>query len=69
MDELELRDLERRRLDDDLRVVGWRTERLLALGYELREAARLAFSQVDIHELERLVETGCPLETAVRIAA
>ena len=33
------------------------------------EAARLALSRVDIHELEHLIGNGCPLETAVRIAA
>lgn len=69
MDELDTRDIEWRRLDDDLQVARWRTERLLALGFELRDAAYLALSQVDVHELERLIGTGCPLETAVRIAA
>ena len=57
------------RLDDDLRLARWRTDRLLALGYELRDAARLAVSSIDIHELERLIGMGCPPETAVRIAA
>jgi hypothetical protein len=56
-------------LDDDLTVLCWRTERLIALGYELREAAYLAISDVDVHELERLIGKGCPTETAVRIAA
>ena len=69
MDELDTLASEWRRLDDDLTVVRWRTERLIALGYELREAAFLAISRVDIHELERLIEKGCPPATAVRIAA
>ena len=69
MDELDTLASEWRRLDDDLTVVRWRTERLIALGYELREAAFLAISRVDIHELERLIENGCPHATAVRIAA
>jgi hypothetical protein len=47
----------------------WRTEYLIALGFALPEAAFLAFSRVDIHELERLIARGCPPETAVRIAA
>lgn len=68
MDQL-TRDTEWRRHDDDLQVVRWRTERLLALGYDLHDAAHLALSQVDVHELERLIGTGCPLATAVRIAA
>ena len=69
MDALDHLESEWRRLDDDLAIVGWRTERLLALGYELREAAFLALSQVDVHELERLIASGCPPATAVRIAA
>ena len=69
MDELDTLASEWRRLDDDLTVVRWRTERLIALGYELREAAFLAISRVDIHELERLIGKGCPPATAVRIAA
>ena len=69
MDELNTLASEWRRLDDDLSVVRWRTERLIALGYELREAAFLAISRVDIHELERLIGKGCPPTTAVRIAA
>ena len=69
MDELNTLASEWRRLDDDLTVLRWRTERLIALGYELREAAFLAISRVDVHELERLIEKGCPPATAVRIAA
>ena len=69
MDELETLDSEWRHLDEDLTVLRWRTERLIALGYELREAAFLAISQIDIHEIERLIGSGCPPATAVRIAA
>jgi hypothetical protein len=70
VDVLDLRDLEwRRRHDDDRKTRIWRTERLVALGYELRDAVFLALSEVDIHELERLIEKGCPLATAVRIAS
>ena len=69
MDELDILDSEWRRLDDDLTVQRWRIERLAALGYELREAAFLAISQIDVHELERLIGSGCPPAIAVRIAA
>jgi len=69
MDDLHLLEEELRRLDDDLRLLRWRTEYLIALGFALREAAFLAVSRVDIHELERLIARGCPPETAVRIAA
>jgi hypothetical protein len=56
-------------LDEDLAVLRWRTERLIDLGYPRREANRLAITSVDTHELERLIRMGCPLDTAVRIAA
>jgi hypothetical protein len=69
VDELDTLDSEWGRLDDDLAVLRWRTERLVALGYELREAAFLAISQIDVHELELLIGSGCPPATAVRIAA
>ena len=69
MDELDTLDSQWRSLDDDLIVLRWRTERLVALGYDLREATFLAISQIDVHELERLIGRGCPPETAVRIAA
>jgi hypothetical protein len=49
--------------------VRWRSERLVALGYELREAAFVAISRVDFRELERLIANGCPPATAVRITA
>lgn len=67
MDGLGTSDVEWLALDEDLSVVHWRTERLLALGYGWREAVRLAGTAIDIHELERLIGMGCPLETAVRI--
>ena len=67
MDEVSI--LDRRRLDEELDVIRWRVRRLLGIGFELDEAARLALSPVDIHELEHLIGNGCPLETAVRIAA
>jgi hypothetical protein len=69
VDELDAREIEWRRLDDDLRLARWRAERLFTLGYELGRAVSLAISEVDIHELERLIDHGCPPETAVRIAA
>jgi hypothetical protein len=69
VDELALAEIEWRELEDDLRVTRWRIDRLLSLGYEFRDAARLALSRIDIHELERLIRNGCPPATAVRIAA
>ena len=69
MDEVNILDAEWRQLDAELEVIRWRTQRLLRIGYEIREAARLALSRIDIHELEQLVGRGCPLETAVCIVA
>jgi hypothetical protein len=69
MDERDTDQIDFGRLDDDLTVLRWRTERLLGLGYELSRATFLAVTRVDIHELERLITNGCPPDTAVRIAA
>jgi len=69
VDEVNIVDVDLRRLDEELGVLRWRTRRLVGLGYEPEETARLAFSSVDIHELERLIGNGCPPGTAVRIAA
>jgi hypothetical protein len=65
---LDALDAEPRRLDD-LSVFRWRKERLIDLGYARRDAARLATTSVDTHELERLIRMGCPRDTAVQIAA
>ena len=65
----DIRDGAWRRLEDELAIAAWRTERLLSLGYELREAAFLALSRVELHELERLIAHGCPPGTAARIAS
>jgi hypothetical protein len=69
MDEVNMVDVDWRRLDEELDVFRWRSQRLLGIGYEPEKAAGLASSHVDIHELEHLIANGCPLETAVRIAA
>ena len=67
--EIERLDCGSRRLHEAVAVLRWRTERLVALGYEPRQAACLAGSEVDVHELERLIRNGCPPRTAARIAA
>lgn len=68
MDDYDSNESKWARFEDEL-IVRWRTERLLALGYGLRQAASLALSPIDIHELERLIGKGCPPETAIKIAA
>jgi hypothetical protein len=51
-------------------VVAWRTERLLAAGFERGLATSLAANgAVDLHALLELVDRGCPSELAARIVA
>ena len=51
-------------------MVAWRTERLLAAGFERELAGRLAADgAVDLHALLELVDRGCPPELAARILA
>jgi hypothetical protein len=69
MEDVNIFDVEWRRVDVESEVVRWRARRLLKIGYEPHEAAGLALSRIDIHELEQLIGNGCPLETAVRIVA
>jgi hypothetical protein len=57
-------------LEDEMsRVLAWRERRLVALGYPVGEATLLACAPVDIHDVERLIERGCPLDLAIKIAA
>lgn len=51
IDEVSIVDVDWRRLDEELDVLRWRTQRLLGIGYEPEKAAGLASSRVDIHEL------------------
>jgi hypothetical protein len=51
-------------------VVRWRREQLLATGFPLALAARLAKDgRYDLHALIELIERGCQPELAVRILA
>jgi hypothetical protein len=51
-------------------IVSWRRRQLLATGFPLSLAARLARENVyDLHALIDLVERGCPPALAVRILA
>ena len=51
-------------------VVAWRTERLLAAGFDRELAGSLAAEDaVDLHALLELVDRGCPPELAARILA
>jgi hypothetical protein len=55
--------------DETMRVLEWRQYRWLSLGYSIAGAAVLACAPIDIHDVERLIERGCPLDLAVKIAA
>ena len=49
-------------------VRSWRFESLIAAGYPHDEARALSErSDVDLHLAARLLERGCPIETALRI--
>ena len=53
---------------EEERVFLWRQSSLLAAGYGLRLALKLALRpDVDLHLAVRLGRAGCPPETAARI--
>ena len=53
---------------EEERVFLWRNTSLLAAGYDLRNALKLALrSEVDLHVAVRLGRAGCPPDTAARI--
>ena len=53
---------------EDDAVLTWRFDQLCSLGFEDVEAVFLAYSELDLHLLRRLVASGCPRELAVKIA-
>ena len=55
---------------EEVEVISWRCDELVASGFPLTVAAGLARdSDYDLHALIELAEAGCPLELAVRIQA
>lgn len=53
---------------EEERVLSWRQSSLLAVGYDLRLALKLALRpDVDLHAAIELAQAGCPPETAARI--
>jgi len=44
--------------------IRWRTQRMMSLGADAELAAKIANSNADVHDIERLLEAGCPLELA-----
>jgi len=54
--------------DPTARVLGWRIEQLIAVGFESDAALVLALDRtVDLHDATELVRRGCPPQTAFRI--
>jgi hypothetical protein len=53
--------------DEDRRVLRWRLEQAIGLGFALAPAALLASSPADLNSLRRLMALGCPHDTAVAI--
>ena len=44
--------------------ITWRTQRLVSLGAAPALAAEIADSDADVHDIERLLKAGCPLDLA-----
>ncbi len=56
------------RADPGARVLSWRVEQLILVGFDSDAAFVLALDRnVDLHEATELVRRGCPPETAFRI--
>lgn len=44
--------------------ITWRTRRMIGLGADAELAANIAASTADLHDIERLLDAGCPLQLA-----
>jgi hypothetical protein len=44
--------------------ITWRTQRMVSLGADAELAAKIADSDADVHDIERLLKAGCPLDLA-----
>jgi len=42
--------------------ITWRTQRMGRLGADAELAAKIAHSDADVHDIERLLKAGCTLE-------
>ena len=52
---------------ENIEVISWRELRLVSMGLGWERAYEIARTTVDLYELERLLERGCPAQTAVSI--
>lgn len=53
--------------DDHGLVRSWRIVRFINIGIPVDTAIDLADSRLDAHDVENLLERGCPLPTALEI--
>lgn len=68
LETLEVEATEEASTDPAARVLGWRIEQLIAVGYDSDSAFVLALDRsIDLHEATELVRRGCPPATAFRI--
>jgi hypothetical protein len=49
------------------KVLSWREDRLLAMGFDPVRAFDIACTILDLHQLEDLLGRGCPPQTALAI--
>jgi hypothetical protein len=60
--------VERSSADQEVLLIRrWRRAQFMRMGFGLRDAQRLTVEPVDLGEMRRLVNSGCPLEIARRI--
>ena len=55
------------REDLEAAVRSWRFEQFIRLGFTTELSTALAESRVDLSQVRRLIQSGCPPETASRI--
>jgi hypothetical protein len=60
-------DGDREREDLETVVRSWRFEQFVRLGFDTELSSTLAASRVDLSQVRRLIQSGCPPETASRI--
>jgi hypothetical protein len=54
-------------LPETVLVLRWRRAQFVSLGFTPREASALMRASADVAEVRKLIEAGCPPETACRI--
>jgi hypothetical protein len=62
-----VQDSDQEREDLETAVRSWRFEQFIRLGFTTELSSTLAQSRVDLSQVRRLIQSGCPPETASRI--